>query len=118
MQYLLAALIASLLILGYLYKLEIAQHGATKEQLQIASDSAELVRLALVDNELKQAKLAAKNLAVTLDFNKVKRDLATMRARESAYIQKPELVSKLINKDFLKDERELSCLTGDVSLCL
>lgn len=117
MHYIIGVLLLVLGSLGYLYREEIISHGETKALAEQLKSDQEALRNSINEMAIQQAKISDENLKSTLELRETKRQLDTLRGREAAYIAKPKLVEKLINKDFKKDELELACLTGDKTAC-
>ena len=117
MRYIILALLLMLSGVGYLLHQEIEAHGKTKANLELATTTVDTIKKAMADIAVNHEIVSGKNLAANLELKQIKRELDNLRGRESAYISKPRLVEKLINKDFNKDQKELACLTGDTKLC-
>lgn len=117
MRYIILVLTMALGLSGYLYIQEVKSHEKTKIALESSTVVIESLKDSINKNSKDQLIIESKNRLVNLELAEVKRKLSDLKGRESAYIAKPELVSKLINKDFSKDEAEFACLTGDTKLC-
>ena len=117
MTYAIGILVILLSIVGYQYTNELTAHAKTTVLLEQSKVTINAIKESVTQMGIDQKKLSEQSLKANLELRETKRKLDTMRGRQSAYIAKPRIVEKLINKDFLKDEKEVACLTGDVAVC-
>jgi hypothetical protein len=89
----------------------------TKAELKIAATTLVDLELKVLQTKVDQTTFQQVNSKTQTEFLKVKRDLESMKGRESTVLAKPGLVQNLINKSFKKDQLALACLTGDTSAC-
>lgn len=119
-----AILFLALLAAGYGLRAQYIKTGELESKIvaqeQVAKalqSSIEQTALSIAVAQKEQLKFEETATSVRKDINKAKRDLEALKGREAVVLKKLSLVELRINKSFKKSQNELSCITGDVSLC-
>ncbi len=117
-------LIAGLLITASFSAFQTWRHSvvsdklaATEHQLEIKSKEIIALNNAILEERGHTLDLQFDQKTAQLNYLETKRELSRYENREPTVIAKPGLVSKKINKAFIKQQERLACITGDITAC-
>lgn len=118
-------LFLAMLGLGFLLKGQYEKTGQLEVQMQSYVQLASSLELRLSDaaKSIEQAQkdqqeFNEKTGAIRSSISAQKRELEAMKGREALVLRKLGLIELRINKSFNKTQNELSCITGETSLCV
>lgn len=118
-------LFLAMLGLGFLLKAQYEKTGQLEAQMQSYVQLASQIEIRLSDaaKSIAQAQkdqqdFDTKATLIRSSINSQKRELEAMKGREATVLKKLGLIELRINKSFNKTQNELSCITGETSLCV